>query len=241
MSYGLDKPIIAIVGSKDSGKTLAVEALVQGLSSKGYRVATVKHIPKVNFTIDQEGTDTWRHARAGAKVVVSVSPDELATIKRVDTRDYGLAKIIMECGEDTDVVVLEGFKKLVKKDPRIIKLVAVKNVEEIQEASKEFSTILAYVGSISAEHLPKSFNYMSLFEEREKLVNLVYERAEAFMKGLKPRVATISVDRRFVPCKRFVQEFIRKTVLAMISSLRGVDLAGDEEVYVAIRSKKPGK
>jgi len=241
MSYGIDKPVIAVVGSRDSGKTLAVEVLVQGLSRVGYGVATVKHIPKANFTIDREGTDTWRHARAGAKVVVSVSPDELATIKHVDARDHSLGGIIMECGEDIDVVILEGFKKLVKKDPRIMKIVAVKNVEEIHETSKEFSPILAYVGSISAEELPKSFNYISLVEERERLVNLVYERMEAIRKELKLHVATILVDGKYVPCKRFIQEFIRKTVLAMVSSLRGVYLRGDEKVHITIRSKRPSE
>jgi len=65
--------IVAVVGSKKSGKTTAVEILVRGLTKRGYKVATVKHIPETDLTIDTKGKDTWRHAKAGARTVISVS------------------------------------------------------------------------------------------------------------------------------------------------------------------------
>ncbi len=232
------KPIIAVVGTKNSGKTMAIEFLAQELSNRGCRVATLKHIPEPNFTIDREGTDTWRHAKAGANVVVSVSPDELAIIKRVDTRGFDLTNIITECEADVDLVILEGFKKLVERDPSVLKIIAVKNIEEVHEASKTFSPILAYVGLISADEVPQSFNYINLLEEREKLVNLVCERLEDVKSRSKPfKGLRIVIDGDDVPCRRFVQEIIRKTVLAMISTLRGTDIKGDEEVHITIKTK----
>jgi len=39
-------PIVSVVGKSKSGKTTLIEKLVQELRSRGYRVATIKHIPK---------------------------------------------------------------------------------------------------------------------------------------------------------------------------------------------------
>lgn len=237
-AYSSRKPVIAVVGSKNSGKTMAIEILVRGLSSRRYRVGTVKHIPKQDFTIDKEGTDTWRHARAGAKIVVSVSPNELAKIIVSDTSHLDLNRITTEFGEDADVVILEGFRELVKNDPNVLKIVAVKDLDEIQEASRTFSPILAYVGSISAGEVSESFNYIDLQEERNRLVDLVYERLKDVKGRSKPSKRTrVLMDGRSLPCKRFVQEIIRKTVLAMVSTLKGVEINGDEEVDIMIRSK----
>lgn len=233
------KPVIAVVGTKDSGKTMAVEVLVQGLSSKGCRVATVKHIPKLDFTIDREGTDTWRYARAGAKVVVSVAPSELTVIKRFDTRDYDLTQIVTECGEDIDLIVLEGFKSLVEKVPHVLKIVAAKSIDEAHEASKRFSPVLAYVGLASTEKFQSSFSYINVLEEKEKLVDLVHEKLEAVRSASKQfKGIKILIDGRDVPCRHFVQEIIRKTVLAMISTLKGADIKGDEEVYITVKQAK---
>jgi len=238
-TYSLYKPVIAVVGTKKTGKTLAVEALVHGLSAKGYRVATAKHIPESDFTIDREGADTWRHARAGAKVVVSVSPTELAVIKRTATGSMNLARIVMECGEDVDLLILEGFKKIVEHDPRVWKLVAVKNAEEANEASRRFSPILAYIALTPIEEKPQTFNFIRLPEEKERLIQLVHEKVTENMSRSRPFKRTnIVIDGEIVPSKPFVQEIVRKTVLAMISTLKGVEIKGDEEVHVTIRTKK---
>ena len=63
--------IIAVVGGRKSGKTTAVEVLVEGLVEHGYKVATVKHVSQKNFTMDTEGKDTWRHAKAGASITAT--------------------------------------------------------------------------------------------------------------------------------------------------------------------------
>ena len=105
--------IIAVVGSSNSGKTTAVEALIRGLTKNGYSVASAKRIPEPEFTIDQEGKDTWRHAKAGASTVLSVAPKELTAIKKVDTTEYSLEQIIDEFEDEVDIIILEGFKRLV--------------------------------------------------------------------------------------------------------------------------------
>ena len=234
------RPFVAVVGSKKSGKTLTIEILVRGLSLRGYRVATVKHIPKHDFTIDRPGTDTWRHAKAGANAVVSVSPEELAVIRRTDTENYDLARILMECGEDIDIIILEGFKRLVERNKHVMKIIAVKDATEIADASSRFSPTLAYVGLIPrGEEVDPSFEYINIIDEGEKLVSLVLQWAEAMRNRLKPSEGlTVLIEGKSLPCAGFVQRIIKKTVLAMVSTLKGTSIRGDEEVQIVIRSNK---
>lgn len=147
--------VIAVLGSKKSGKTTTIEALVKGLTSVGYSVAAVKHVSEPDFTIDTRGKDTWRYAQAGANTVVTVSSRELAIIRKIDFSELSFQRIISECQDDADVVFLEGFRSLVEYEPKVFKIVAVKTFEEAVEASKRFNSIIAFTGSgaVKAEGL----------------------------------------------------------------------------------------
>ena len=59
---------IHIIGSKNHGKTLLVTELVQELSSRGYRVGTIKHTHH-QHELDSPGKDSHKHREAGAAVV----------------------------------------------------------------------------------------------------------------------------------------------------------------------------
>jgi len=230
--------MIAVVGSRQSGKTTAVETLVQGLTKRGYRVATVKHIPEVNFTIDTEGKDTWRHARAGASIVISVAPHELATIKKVDTSRYGLEEIVREYGKDVEIIVLEGFRKLVGQDPAVPKIVAVKAVDEVSEASSRYKPILTFVGPIPTEAARLEIPYVDVLKEPDRLVDMVDERLAALVRKRRERkeVLSVQIDGNVLPLKPFVQRIVRNTILSMVSTLKGAKIKGNEHVLVVIKT-----
>ena len=139
---------VAVVGSKKSGKTKTVEALVRGLTKRGYRVATAKHVSEQDFTVDTEGKDTWLHAQAGAKTIVVVAPKELVTIRKVDTRSLTLQEVVQICENGIDVIVFEGFRSLVERERAVLKIVAVKDMQEIINASKQFDPIIAFTGPV---------------------------------------------------------------------------------------------
>ena len=103
-----NRVIVAVVGSSNSGKTTAIEAIIKGLTKKGYKVASAKRIPEPEFTIDTEGKDTWRHAKAGASTVLSVAPNELTTINKRETKTITLEQLVSHVPEDTDIIVIEG-------------------------------------------------------------------------------------------------------------------------------------
>lgn len=174
--------IVAVVGSKKSGKTTAVETLVSGLTKRGYKVATVKHIPETDFTIDTEGKDTWRHAKAGAHTVMSVAPNELTVIRKVDTTKYSLEQIVTKCEDDVEIMILEGFKKLIEQNPTVPKIMAVKTTDEVLEASEHYKPILTFVGPIPTEAAKLEIPYVDVLKEPEKLVDLVDEKIAALVE-----------------------------------------------------------
>jgi len=233
---------VAVVGSRKSGKTTATESLVRGLTKRGYRVATVKHVPKAEFTIDTVGKDTWRHAKAGAQVVVSVAPNEFSTVKRVDTRKYRLPDIIEGLEDDVDVIVLEGFRELTEQNLAVPKIVAARTPDEVLEASERFKPLLTFVGPVSNEATKLKVPYIDVLKEPEKLVDLVEKKLSVLTKEKRKDKSKLEIqfDDRVLPLNPFVKKIVRSTVSAMISTLKGVSMKGDENISIMIKpaSKK---
>ena len=103
-------PIVSIVGKGDSGKTTFLEKLIRELSSRGVRVATVKHHVH-DYDIDVPGKDSWRHARAGAVTTMVSSPDKFSLIAKVE-REYTLPELATIAADSgADILLTEGFKQ----------------------------------------------------------------------------------------------------------------------------------
>jgi molybdopterin-guanine dinucleotide biosynthesis protein B len=237
-----NRVIVAVVGSSESGKTTAVEALIRGLSKRGYTVASAKHIPETEFTIDTEGKDTWRHAKAGASAVLSVAPNELTAIKKVDTTEYSLEQVIAEFPDEVDIIILEGFKGLIGQNASIPKLVTTKTVNEITAALERYKNILAFVTSIPDGKVETEIPFIDALKETEKLVELVNNEVAVLVERKRKREEkiTIQIDEKFLPLGDFVQDIIRNAVLAMVSSLKGVKIKGEEKVSVVIKRLSRG-
>jgi len=163
---------IAVVGSKSSGKTTTIEILTRELTRRGYKIAAVKHIPEPNFTIDRTGKDTWRFAQSGAKIIISVASNEIATIEKANVKNLLLKDILQKC-EGNDIVFIEGFRELVGQNKGIYKIVAVKSAEEALEAVKTFKPILAFTGPYSTEKLNFEVPYVDVLENPQKIANIV--------------------------------------------------------------------
>ncbi len=94
--------MISVVGTKKTGKTTLVCALVSELSRHG-RVGTVKNM--ATHPVDRG--DTRRHFDAGADVVIGLGQAHLMV--RRERGDLNSALKEMEA-EGVDYVVVEGFK-----------------------------------------------------------------------------------------------------------------------------------
>ena len=86
--------VIAAVGKSGSGKTTTLEYLVSKLAEEGYSIGAIKHIYHKGFKVDKEGTNTWRYAKAGARVIIAVSAEQIVVIKKVETELTDLEKVI---------------------------------------------------------------------------------------------------------------------------------------------------
>jgi molybdopterin-guanine dinucleotide biosynthesis protein B len=103
------RKLLGIVGFKNAGKTTLTERLVSELAARGYRIATVKHAHHA-FDIDQEGRDSWRHRRAGAKEVAVVSKNRWALVHELAGEpEPPLADIVAKLAP-CDLVITEGYK-----------------------------------------------------------------------------------------------------------------------------------
>lgn len=94
--------VISVVGTKKTGKTTLVAALVSALAKHG-RVGTVKNM--VTHPVDRG--DTKRHFDAGADVVIGLGDARLKVTRERGDLDSALADLQ---AEGMDYVVVEGFK-----------------------------------------------------------------------------------------------------------------------------------
>lgn len=102
--------LFGITGWKNSGKTTMTERLVQCLTERGYRIATIKHAHH-DFDIDHEGTDSWRHRKAGAAEVAIVSQRRFAIMhENLDAPEPSLQEIVARLSP-CDLVLVEGYKR----------------------------------------------------------------------------------------------------------------------------------
>ena len=101
--------IISVIGRKNAGKTTLAVALTSELARRGHRVMTIKH-GHHPATVDQRGSDTWRHFNEGRAERVLIASPELRVLFERSADDYdpvGLARRYMD---GADIVVTEGFK-----------------------------------------------------------------------------------------------------------------------------------
>ena len=101
--------VIGVAGFKDAGKTTLVERLVAELTTRGYRISTVKHAHH-SFDIDHEGRDSFRHRKAGASEVAVVSRHRWAILHESRAEEEPSLEDILAKLAPCDLVIVEGYK-----------------------------------------------------------------------------------------------------------------------------------
>jgi molybdopterin-guanine dinucleotide biosynthesis protein B len=266
-------PVVGVVGYKNSGKTTVIESIVQELAKRGYRVATAKHIPQKGFSIDTEGKDTWRHSTAGANPVVSVSDVETAVLIKNGEAQFSLDELLRFTPK-IDMIVLEGFSRLVLDDENVGKILCVRNRQEYNDfREKTREKIIAFCSARPMgkpilrikedsktlvrrvlRYIRKQRKILTILSRLpglncgkcghpscEEMAAAIYRREaklnDCVTLRLRSKLKTeIIINDLEVPIQPFVSEIIRKSVLGMISSLKGVSIRGNEEIRIKITS-----
>jgi molybdopterin-guanine dinucleotide biosynthesis adapter protein len=136
-------PIIQVVGYSNSGKTTLVCRMIQHLTSKGYKVGSIKHDAH-DFEVDKPGKDTWKHREAGARVVAITSADKTAII----IQQHKSIEELLPHYERMDLVVVEGYK--FAGYPKIV----VIRKPEHEELLEKVTSVLAVAAWYPLENLP---------------------------------------------------------------------------------------
>ena len=171
--------VIAAVGTSGSGKTTTLEYLISNLASEGYRVGAIKHIYHKGFKIDKEGTNTWRYAKAGSKVIAAVSAEEIVVIKKTETALNDLEQVIGLLGEEQlDIIFIEGFSSLVAKRKDVLKIITATDAYTLKKTLEETAQpILAVTGVIGQQKFENTLGIpvINIPAEGKQLLKLVKE------------------------------------------------------------------
>ena len=199
-------PVVSIVGKSGVGKTVLIERVITELKKRGYRIATVKHSLH-GVDIDSPGKDSWAFARAGSDAVVVSSPDKLVLIKSVD-HDPRIEEILRTVGADFDLVLVEGLRK---SKAAKIEVHRRELGDDLLCSTKELSAIVTD-GSLDVDvpQLPMG--------DTEAIADFI---EETFVSGAAGDTLVL-VNGKQVSMKPFVKDIITQTVLAMVSTLKGV-------------------
>jgi len=164
--------VLAVVGGKKVGKTTTTENLISQLTKRGYKVAALKHVSEEDFTLDTPGKDTWRFAQHGAKTIIAMGPNEVATIEKGSTTNLPLTALLKKC-KGNDIILIEGFKKTVAKKTSIPKIVVVTSQNEATNALQKYKPILAFSGPYNTQNLSATTPYANALKNPEKLADIV--------------------------------------------------------------------
>ncbi|MGD0203162.1 MAG: molybdopterin-guanine dinucleotide biosynthesis protein B [Candidatus Bathyarchaeia archaeon] len=175
--------VIAAVGVSGSGKTVTLEYLISHLSAEGYKIGSIKHVHHKGFSMDKEGTNTWRYAKAGAKVIVAISPEEIDIIKKTQMALNDLDKIIALLEQEKlDIVFIEGFHSLIAKRQDVPKIITAKDQNGLEQTLEgTIQPILAIAGIIAQNTSNLTYTNIPIIkvpEDGQKLVELIKKQLE---------------------------------------------------------------
>ena len=201
------QPIVSIVGKSGGGKTTLLESLIVELKRRGRKIAIIKHTHH-DFDIDEVGKDSWRFSEAGGDVVTVSSPGRFAIFKKTE-RDLNPQEIARYIVGDYDLILTEGFMR--------------SDALKIEVHRKEVSVELLcsphqLLAVVTDEPLTIDVPQFST-DEVGKIIDLLEDKV---MAQQEREDVELFINDTYIPIKLFVREFLARTLIGMVSALRGV-------------------
>lgn len=213
-------PIISIVGKSNSGKTQLLEGLVSHFKVKGYRIAAIKNSKK--FDLEAEGKDSWKLAEAGSAAVMISSPERLALIEPVE-HEQSLEELVYRLLGKFDLIFTESFKKA-----GAVKI----EVHRREQGSDLVTSPVELFAVVTDEPLKISAPQFSA-QDVAQLADII---EESFLRSVDSEdEVQLFVNGLPVPIKFYVQDIVSRVVIAMVATLKGVDMENVQQVDVRLR------
>ena len=233
--------VIGVVGYHNTGKTTLICKLIERLTEEGYSVSTIKNIPKDGFSMDSEGSDTWKHGKAGAGLVVASAPGETSLLVGNGMPFDEIVRITDNITAP-DVILVEGHKT--ENIPKIV----LGDIEmggggrRYDPDADDFEDILDYVTEVI--EIARVYAKLPKMDCGKCGCDDCMGLAEAIVRGEKTiadcvvqeGLVSVTVGGEAIPMGPFVQDIVSKTISGMVSSLKGVDREGtDADIIIEIK------
>lgn len=211
--------IIMVKGFSKTGKTTTVTQLIRELRRRGYSVGTVKDIHFQGFAMDHPGTDTYKHAKAGAERVTALGEQETDILfsRRMDID--AVLKYYKE-----DFVILEGDSGAVC--PAILTAGTTDDIEK-----RLTGEVVAISGKIAEECQEyKGIPVVNCLKEVEKLADLV---EKATKKDKEEADVFLTIDGVEIPMVPFVKNTLKNVVVGAVKALDGYEEG--KEIHIRVK------
>ncbi len=211
--------IVSIVGRKNTGKTSLTVKVIEELTKRGYNVASIKHSHHT-MEMDKENTDTWKHKQAGSNVVVGVGSTTFFNVRK--EMDLNRLLFLIKHMDDVDFVIIEGFKRYnypkIITSPDVRDDYTIKEVDSFtidKEGVEELADLIEERGHDIVDTL---FAKNCGFNNGESIAKEIRE-GKLTVDDLDNIQSYLSIDGNVVGLNRFVSDFLKQTVLGVISTL----------------------
>lgn len=211
--------IVSIVGRKNTGKTSLTVKVIEELTNRGYKVASIKHSHHT-MEMDRENTDTWKHKEAGSKVVVGIGSTTFFNVRQ----DLELNRLLylIKHMDNIDFVVIEGFKKYnypkIATSPDVVDEYTIKQVDSFAITSEGVSELVDLIEQRGHDIVDTLFANNCGFNNGEVIAKEIRE-GNLKVEDLDKVNSYLSIDNKVVGLNRFVSDYLKKTVLGIISTL----------------------
>ncbi len=234
---------IGVVGYHNTGKTTLICKLIERLTEEGYSVSTIKNIPKDGFSMDSEGSDTWKHGKAGAGLVVASAPGETSLLVGKGMPFDEIVRIT-DSITSPDLILVEGHKT--ENIPKIVlgdvPIEGGGDIHRYDPATDDFDCLFDYI--TETIEVKKAYNRLPGLNCGKCGCDDCMAMAEAIIRGEKTiadcvvqkGLVSVTVGGEAIPMGIFVQDIVSKTIAGMVSSLKGVDREGaDADIIIEIK------
>ncbi|MDZ4182235.1 MAG: molybdopterin-guanine dinucleotide biosynthesis protein B [Candidatus Cloacimonadaceae bacterium] len=244
---------LGIVGYHHTGKTTLATAIIKELSRRGYKVASIKDIHNEAYRADSEGSNSWKHAQAGAgqvfargvhdsALILTPSP-ELKEILPLLTADWlivegmkqaALPKIV--CAESTaqlDELLDDsaiGISGWIASDLRSYKNLPVWCLEKNLDAMMD--DIISKTFDILPQSDPECCSACgkTCMGMAADIVMGRSRREDCVLDGQKE--LRLYINDREIVIVPFVQDLLKDVVCAMTDKLKGIDPGGNIRIEI---------
>lgn len=235
--------IVSIVGRKNTGKTSLTVKVIEELKNRGYKVASIKHSHHT-MEMDRENTDTWKHKEAGSNVVIGIGSTTFFNIRQ--NLDLNRLLYLIKHMDNIDYVVIEGFKKYnypkIATSPDVVDEYTIKEVDSFTITPKGVSELVDLIEQRGHDIVDTLFANNCGFNNGEAIAKEIRE-GNLKVEDLDNVHSYLSIDNKVVGLNRFVSDYLKKSILGIISTLNleeyGVEDIEKIEILINDNKKVP--